>query len=191
MGVGIIAMFLGGGWKVDVVSRSASTRDGLPAATARALAAMGKPDNVSGLATYATLEEALRSPLSSWSPLLVPDGSAGKMFPVVCQPTEDGLLLPSSGGFKNSGMASPGGCWTLSTSEWTAFPEESLSGEGVCSLSDILQETSDVPQQFFLSPKAAAGIIRRAASRGKKLPEGLGQALQEVAGSLSPKSVEP
>ena len=113
------------------------------------------------------------------------------MFPVVCQPTEDGLLLPSSGGFKNSGMASPGGCWTLSTSEWTAFPEESLSGEGVCSLSDILQETSDVPQQFFLSPKSAAGIIRRAASLGKKLPEGLGQALQEVAGSLSPKSVEP
>ena len=140
---------------------------------------------------FPTLAEALRSPLSSWSPLLVPDGSAGKMFPVVCQPTEDGLLLPSSGGFKNSGMASPGGCWTLSTSEWTAFPEESLSGEGVCSLSDILQETSDVPQQFFLSPKAAAGIIRRAASRGKKLPEGLGQALQEVAGSLSPKSVEP
>ena len=26
MGVGIIAMFLAGGWKVDVVSRSASTR---------------------------------------------------------------------------------------------------------------------------------------------------------------------
>ena len=58
MGVGIIAMFLGGGWKVDVVSRSASTRDGLPAATSRALRAMGKPDDVSGLATYATLGEA-------------------------------------------------------------------------------------------------------------------------------------
>ncbi len=58
MGVGIIAMFLGGGWKVDVVSRSASTRDGLPAATSRALQAMGRPDDVSGLATYATLEEA-------------------------------------------------------------------------------------------------------------------------------------
>ena len=58
MGVGIIAMFLGGGWKVDVVSRSASTRDGLPAATSRALQAMGKPDDVSGLATYTTLEEA-------------------------------------------------------------------------------------------------------------------------------------
>lgn len=58
MGVGIIAMFVGGGWKVDVVSRSASTRDGLPAATSRALRAMGKPDDVSGLATHATLEEA-------------------------------------------------------------------------------------------------------------------------------------
>jgi 3-hydroxybutyryl-CoA dehydrogenase len=58
MGVGIIAMFLGGGWRVDVVSRSASTRDGLPAATSRALQAMGKPDDVSGLATYATLEDA-------------------------------------------------------------------------------------------------------------------------------------
>ncbi len=58
MGVGIIAIFLGGGWRVDVVSRSASTRDGLPAATSRALQAMGKPDDVSGLATYATLEDA-------------------------------------------------------------------------------------------------------------------------------------
>jgi 3-hydroxybutyryl-CoA dehydrogenase len=58
MGVGIIAMFLGGGWKVDVVSRSASTRDGLPTVTAKALAAMGKPANTTGLTTYATLPEA-------------------------------------------------------------------------------------------------------------------------------------
>lgn len=58
MGVGIIAMFLGGGWKVDVVSRSASTRDGLPAACAKALAAMGKPADTGGLSTYATLPEA-------------------------------------------------------------------------------------------------------------------------------------
>ncbi len=58
MGVGIIAMFLGGGWKVDVVSRSASTRDGLLAAAAKALTAMGKPADTSGLKTYATLPEA-------------------------------------------------------------------------------------------------------------------------------------
>ena len=58
MGVGIIAMFLAHGWKTDVVSRSASTRDGLPDACGRALAAMGKPADTSGLATYATLPEA-------------------------------------------------------------------------------------------------------------------------------------
>ena len=58
MGVGIIAMFLGHGWKVDVVSRSAGTRDGLPAACARALTAMGKPADTSALVTYATLPEA-------------------------------------------------------------------------------------------------------------------------------------
>lgn len=58
MGVGITAMFLAGGWKVDVVSRSASTREGLPAAAARALQTMAKPADVSGLSTYATLVEA-------------------------------------------------------------------------------------------------------------------------------------
>lgn len=61
MGVGIIAMFLAGGWKVDVVSRSASTREGLPAACARALAALGKPAETSELAAFATLAE------TSWS----------------------------------------------------------------------------------------------------------------------------
>jgi len=142
------------------------------------------PDSVAG---FQTLEEALRSPLSSWSLRLVPGGSAGKTSPVLCLPTEDGLSLPSSGGFKNSGMASPGACWTLSTSEWTAFPEQSPNDAGVSSLSDILQETSDVPQQFFLSPKACAGIIRRAAGRGKKLPEPLGEALRQV----SQRSAEP
>ncbi|HTE35314.1 MAG TPA: 3-hydroxyacyl-CoA dehydrogenase NAD-binding domain-containing protein [Reyranella sp.] len=58
MGVGIIAMFIGDGWKVDVVSRSASTRDGLAAATAKALAGMAKPTDTSGLKTFATLPEA-------------------------------------------------------------------------------------------------------------------------------------
>lgn len=58
MGVGIIAVFLGGGWRVDVVSRSASTRDGLAVAAGKALTSMGKPADTSGLATYATLAEA-------------------------------------------------------------------------------------------------------------------------------------
>ena len=67
MGVGIIAMFLGGGWKVDVVSRSASTRDGLPGRGRKALAGMGKPTDTSGLKTYATLPEATGRRSTSWS----------------------------------------------------------------------------------------------------------------------------
>jgi len=58
MGVGIIAMFLGGGWTVDAVSRSTSTRDSLPANVAKALTAMGKPTGTSGLRVHAGLADA-------------------------------------------------------------------------------------------------------------------------------------
>ena len=47
-------------------------------------------------------------------------------------------------------------------------------------LSEIL-ETSQVPHRYFLSPKACAGILRRAEKRGKELPEMLRRALQAVA----------
>jgi 3-hydroxybutyryl-CoA dehydrogenase len=57
MGVGIIAMFLGGGWTAHVQSRSQDTRDGLPAASKKALAALGKPEDVSKLKTYASLSQ--------------------------------------------------------------------------------------------------------------------------------------
>lgn len=141
---------------------------------------------------FQTLEEALRSPLSDWPPSLVPDGSVGKMFPVSCLPTGDGLSLPSSGVFKNSGMASPGGCWTLSTSEWTAFSAPSPNDDVVSSLSDILQGTLDVPPQFFLSPRSAAGMLRRAEGRGKKIPEPLRTALVQVSQrSAEPSPTEP
>jgi len=75
---------------------------------------------------------------------------------------------------------------TLSISEWTALDGLSLNDAGVCSLSDIL-ETGDVPQRFYLSAKACAGIIRRADKRGKELPPQLARALQAVAG-LEPTS---
>jgi hypothetical protein len=63
---------------------------------------------------------------------------------------------------------------TLSTSEWP-------NAAAVCSLSDTL-ETGDLPQRFFLSATACAGILRRAEKRGKQLPEALERALQTVAG---------
>jgi hypothetical protein len=64
-------------------------------------------------------------------------------------------------------------CWTLNIS---AYP----SNASVCSLSDIL-ETGDLPQRFYLSRKACAGILRRAEKRGKRLPPSLQRVLERVA----------
>jgi len=95
--------------------------------------------------------------------------------PACCHLTEEKILAPSSEGWQNSGMGSPTGFLTLSTSEFH-------SGAGACSLSDVL-ETGEVPQRFFLSPKACRGILRRADARGKKLPLPLQRALEAVVGS--------
>jgi hypothetical protein len=62
---------------------------------------------------------------------------------------------------------------TLNTSECPNGVVES-------SLSDILA-TGSLPPQYFLSKKACAGILRRAAKRGKDLPLLLEQALRTVA----------
>src|SRR5690606_11631759 len=59
------------------------------------------------------------------------------------------------------------------SSEW---PNDAV----VCSLSQVLIRTS-IPQQYFLSPTACAGILRRAEKRGRKLPPLLQTALERVA----------
>jgi len=59
-----------------------------------------------------------------------------------------------------------------SISEWP-------SAAAVCSLSDILE--TGVPPKYFLSPKAARGILSRAERRGKALPEHLKAALENAA----------
>lgn len=82
---------------------------------------------------------------------------------------------PSSPSFDNAGILDATGLLTLNMPEYR-------SGAAVCSLSSIL-ETGDLPQRFFLSPKACEGIIRRAAKRGKELPEQLARALQAAAAS--------
>ncbi len=91
-----------------------------------------------------------------------PDGWFGKMSLAYCQLTEEGHLEPFSQGWQNAGMGSPTAFLTLNISECH-------SDAGVCSLSDIL-ETGDMPQRYYLSPKACAGILRRAKKRGKALP---------------------
>ena len=129
-----------------------------------------------------------------------PDGWRGKTSPASFRSMEDetlrafwdcspdsGLKSPATAGemrewsqATTAHMASHGECLTLNMSEWTALDGLSLSDDGVCSLSDIL-ETGDVPRQYYLSPKACAGILRRAGNRGKELPEQLMRALRAVA----------
>jgi len=110
-----------------------------------------------------------------------PSGWSGRMSPEYCHLTGGEILAPSSGRWANSGMGSPTECLTLSTSEAATSPTLFRSTAVVCSLSDIL-ETGDVPQRYYLTPRACAGILRRAEKRGKDLPPMLSQALRQVAG---------
>ena len=82
--------------------------------------------------------------------------------------------VPSSGRWENSGMASPGECWTLSTSE---FP----SAAAASSLSDVLETPGPHLLAYCLSPTAAVGILRRASRRGRTLPPTLHEALVSLA----------
>jgi hypothetical protein len=88
--------------------------------------------------------------------------------------TADEISPSFSRRWPSSGFTiSPGECSTADTSECP-------SGGGVySSLPDVLE--AEVPPRFYLSPKAAAGLIRRAAKRGRKLPAPLSAALADLA----------
>jgi hypothetical protein len=62
---------------------------------------------------------------------------------------------------------------------WLRGVGESFSLPCLVNLSQVL-ETTPVHQRYFLSAKACEGILRRAAKRGKELPEALRLALQAV-----------
>lgn len=105
------------------------------------------------------------------------DGSSLRMF--LDSFPQESNRAPTSvsyyGGWSTSGMAWPGGFWTRGGSE-------SPSGAVVSSLSAVL-ETRSVPRRYWLSARAAAGILRRAAKRGKTLPPRLMTALEGLASS--------
>lgn len=67
---------------------------------------------------------------------------------------------------------SRGGSSMPNISEW---PHDAA----VCLLSQVLERTS-IPQRYFLSAKACAGILRRAEKRGRQLPPLLQTALERV-----------
>lgn len=100
------------------------------------------------------------------------DGLLSRMSPAFYPQMAERILPSSFAGWSNAGMASPGGYLTLNISEWP-------SAAAVCSLSEVLE--TDVPHKFFLSARAAQGILRRAERRGRDLPQSLAAALTELA----------
>lgn len=82
---------------------------------------------------------------------------------------------PTPEWYEAEALISLGACTTPNISE-------QHSGAGVCSLSAILEE--NVPGRYSLSPRACAGILRRAERRGRDLPPMLRAALEERAGKL-------
>jgi len=110
---------------------------------------------------WKTPAETWPSRILQWLSDFGPAGWYGKTSAVSCPPMKDGTLAPSSQRWLNSGIAQPGECLTLNTSE---FPSDVVES----SLSHIL-ETGDLPQKYYLSATACAGILRRAAERRKTL----------------------
>ena len=127
---------------------------------------------------------AATSRLSSlrWLDEFAPAGSFGRTSPAFCRTTKDGRLEPSSDSWGNAGIVEPTESLTLNLPEWAASDELCPSAAAVCSLSDILEPATSIPPRFYLTAKACAGILRRAAKRGKELPPMLHRALSAVAG---------
>ena len=107
-----------------------------------------------------------------------PDGCCGRTFREFSLPTEGETSRTLSVRLGNAGILLPTGLWTLNTCEWTGCPEQFPRDAGVCGLSDILETVGEHLRKYCLSLKACAGILRRAASRGKDLPERLAAALK-------------
>ena len=85
-----------------------------------------------------------------------------------CLQTTNGL---TQGWFNATDVKLLGDAWMLNIGV-------SPNVEIVCGLSQILQSPADVPKKYYLSSRAAAGIIRRAKERKKELPEALRIALE-------------
>ena len=111
------------------------------------------------------------------------DGSYGRTCREFSPATEGATSRTSSARLGNAGILLPTGLWTLNGCEWTGCPEQFRNGDAgfgssVCGLSDILETVGEHLRKYCLSLKACAGILRRAASRGKDLPARLAAALK-------------
>ena len=127
------------------------------------------PDSpASGAASFSSSHESL----TLFSPLA--DGASLKTFPDFFPQTVAEISPSYSRRWPSSGFTtSPGECWTADTME-------SPNDGGVStSLRDVLE--ASVPARYYLSQRAAAGILRRAEKRGRELPQHLADALRLVS----------
>lgn len=108
---------------------------------------------------------------------IVRDGSLSKMCPVFYPAKREETSTPSSVKWLDSGIAWPGGCLTLSTTDWPS------DAEG-CTLSEVLE--TDVPLKYYLSPRACRGLLQRSEERERWIPPILEGALRSVAQSQEP-----
>ena len=106
------------------------------------------------------------------------DGCCGRTCREFSPATEGATSRTSSARLGNAGILLPTGLWTLNGCEWTGCPAQFRNDAGVCGLSDILETVGEHLRKYCLSLKACAGILRRAASRGKDLPARLAVALK-------------
>jgi len=134
----------------------------VPESPARMLASLdGEPDSPEN-----GQDSSSSSPESCES--YSPSGSSSRTFQACFLPIKDLISLSSSIRWTNAGMAYRGAFSTASSSESPSVAAE-------CSLSDIL--VPHAHPKYSLSPKAAAGILRRAERRGRALPTHLEAAL--------------
>lgn len=91
-------------------------------------------------------------------------------------PTAEEISESFSVRWQTSGMALRGACLTANTSAFPSHVED-------CTLLDIVQTRPEQPQ-YYLSPNAAQGILRRAAVQGRPLFLPLKRALEKLAAGL-------
>jgi len=105
------------------------------------------------------------------------NGLSGKMSQEPSAVTTVTTLRQSSKKWLTSGVITSNG------TAWMRSSSESPNGVDECSssLASILQSSTEVGKKFYLSAKAAEGILRRASRRGKTLPLRLETALKQVA----------
>lgn len=90
--------------------------------------------------------------------------------------TNANIPMPASGKWATAGMVRGGRLTQLGESLMLNIGEYP-NVENESTLSEILED--NVPEKYYLSPKACLGILRRAKNKGRKLPDNLRIALEQ------------